>query len=436
MALRQVETSSISKLEILSNQGGKKISLLGGTEAPGPRLSTLLYYESIRQDTVKAEVIFDDTGGAVDDKSTIEGLPLIGTEQVNLTFEDNKENKIKLQLYVNKVTPITQDTRKIRVKLDLVSEEYILNEETRLNTRFDGRISDHVTKILKSLKTKKKLDIESSSNNFNFIGNNRKPYYTLNWLSRSAISEKDAQKGSSAGFFFFETSDGFKFKSIDGLFAQEKKKSFIYNETMGEVPSGYDGKILSQQIDNNINVQQKFQMGAYSTRLVVFDPFNCVYEVINQSADDTKSGARLAGKDLPKFNSKFKSDFTRTTYMLTDKGTLPTGNSQQQVSKSTEQNFETQQILNQSIRRYNQIFSAVQTITIPGDFSLHAGDAIFVDSPELNPQKDDKINREYGGLYIIADLCHYISQKETYTKLNLVRDSFGRKGNHTTNIQP
>ena len=204
---------------------------------------------------------------------------------------------------------------------------------------------------------------------------------------------------------------------------------------MGEVPSGYDGKILSQQIDNNINVQQKFQMGAYSTRLVVFDPFNCVYEVINQSADDTKGGAKLAGKDLPKFNSKFKSDFTRTTYMLTDKGTLPTGNSQQQVSKATEQNFETQQILNQSIRRYNQIFSAVQTITIPGDFSLHAGDAIFVDSPELNPQKDDKINREYGGLYIIADLCHYISQKETYTKLNLVRDSFGRKGNHTTNIQ-
>ena len=33
MALRgEVETSSISKLEILSNQGGKKISLLGGTD--------------------------------------------------------------------------------------------------------------------------------------------------------------------------------------------------------------------------------------------------------------------------------------------------------------------------------------------------------------------------------------------------------------------
>ena len=195
---------------------------------------------------------------------------------------------------------------------------------------------------------------------------------------------------------------------------------------MGEVPSGYDGKILSQQIDNNINVQKKFQMGAYSTRLVVFDPFNCVYEVINQSADDTKDGAKLAGKDLPKFNSKFKSDFTRTTYMLTDKGTLPTGSILNSKYKAAEQNFETQQILNQSIRRYNQIFSAVQTITIPGDFSLHAGDVIFVDSPELNPQKDDKINREWWSIYYIRPMSLHL-QKETYTKLNLVRDSFGRE---------
>ena len=46
-------------------------------------------------------------------------------------------------------------------------------------------------------------------------------------------------------------------------------------------------------------------------------------------------------------------------------------------------------------------------------------------------QKNDEPNKQSGGLYIIADLCHYISTKGTYTKLNLVRDSFGRKGNHS-----
>ena len=45
--------------------------------------------------------------------------------------------------------------------------------------------------------------------------------------------------------------------------------------------------------------------------------------------------------------------------------------------------------------------------------------------------KNDEVNKESGGLYIIADLCHYVTPKETYTKLNLVRDTFGRKGKPT-----
>ena len=47
-------------------------------------------------------------------------------------------------------------------------------------------------------------------------------------------------------------------------------------------------------------------------------------------------------------------------------------------------------------------------------------------------ESNDDVNQESGGLYIIADLCHFLTPKETYTKLNLIRDSFGRKGNHTT----
>jgi hypothetical protein len=74
----------------------------------------------------------------------------------------------------------------------------------------------------------------------------------------------------------------------------------------------------------------------------------------------------------------------------------------------------------------------MEIITIAGDFSLHAGDAIFIDTPGLREQKSGDLNRVFGGLYIISDLCHFISPKNTFTKLNLVRDSFGRKGNHTT----
>ena len=119
-----------------------------------------------------------------------------------------------------------------------------------------------------------------------------------------------------------------------------------------------------------------------------------------------------------------------------DTGSLPDGTGQgqdqQQLQKSKEENFKYTAIANQSIRRYNQLYSSKMTITIPGDFSLHIGNSLFVDVPKSTKANDDEVNKEDGGLYIIVDLCHFLSGKGTYTKLNLVRDSVGREGNHSS----
>ena len=437
------EPSFIQKFDVVSNKDkSKNVSLLGRGSS-----IRLMYYESILQDTIKATYTFADSGNSIDNKTVLEGLPLVGQEKVFLKFSDNSNNSLDIVLYVNKVTPLSDDTTKSMIQLDLVSKEFIMNEKIRLNERFDGKISDHIKKILTAqnyLATQKKIDIEETSNNYNFIGNNRKPYYAMNWLSKKAISSQNQKKGDSAGYFFFETSDGFKFKSIDGLLSQEKKKSIIYNQTPDSrgtnIPAGYDVKALEYSKDNRVDIQEKLKMGAFSTRTILFDPFNCYYEVVVPNAKEKEKSLKLGGKELPTLNPEFNrtgknKDFSRTTYYLLDKGTLPSGNTSQQISKSTEENFEYKNILNQSIMRYNQLYSSQTTITIPGDFSLHAGDAIFVDAPELASETKD-VSKENGGLYIIADLCHYISPKETYTKLNLVRDSFGRTGNHTSGKIP
>jgi hypothetical protein len=407
----------------------------------------LMYYESILQDTVRITYTFADSGNTIDNKTALEGLPIVGQEKVTVKFKDNNESELNLTMYVNKVTPLSDDTTKSMIQLELVSKEFILNEKIRLNERFDGKISDHIKKILTAqnyLATKKKVDIEETSNNYNFIGNNRKPYYAMNWLSKKAVPNFEKAKGNTAGYFFFETSEGFKFKSIDSLLNQEKKKSIIYNQTPDSrgdnTPPGYDAKALEYSKDNRVDVQEKLKMGAFSTRTVLFDPFTCYYEVVVPNAKEKEKSLNLGGKELPVLNPEFNrtganKDFSRTTYYLLDKGTLPSGSTEQQISKSAEENFEYKNILNQAIMRYNQLYSIKTTITIPGDFSLHAGDAIFIDAPELATETKD-VSKENGGLYIIADLCHYISPKETYTKLNLVRDSFGRIGNHTSGKIP
>ena len=216
----------VEKILVQSNDKSKSVDLNSGG------FVSLEYSESILHDTIKASVQFVDTGDTqgIDNKNVLEGLPLVGQEKVTLKFKDNNDNTLgDIDMYVNAVTPVGEDTRKMLVVLDLVSKEYILNEKIRLRKRFDGPISTTIDKILTEklpdgLQSEKKLDIEETFGEYNFIGNNRKSYYTINWLSKKAVSSENQKYGKSAGYLFFETSEGFHFKSIDGLCSQKPKK--------------------------------------------------------------------------------------------------------------------------------------------------------------------------------------------------------------------
>ena len=438
---KAAEAGFIKEISISSNEGGKAVSLQGG-------FFELKYYESIMSNTVKATLIYTDSGDTIDGKTARSGLPIVTEEMVTLKFEDNNKNILEFsekknnELYVKKVTPLLEDTRSETIGLTLVSAEDLTNTKVNLKNRFDGKISDSVNRILtegnfKGLGTKKKVDIEATTNSLNKIPNNKHPFYWLNKFSSQAVSETTQKLGESAGYFFYETSEGFFFKSIDTLLDQKPKKSFIYNETPDsrgtDVPESYDGKALDMQSDNRIDAVQKSKMGTNSNRIVTFDPFTTFYEVSKFKSEDFGSGYKKAGKNLPKLNTKFENpdvneEYSRTTYYILDTGTLPTGNStQDQIKKSADQNFEVAKIANQSMMRYNLLFSQQITLTIPADLSLHAGDAIFVDTPEIKDNKNDTVDRQQGGLYIISDLCHYIASNKSLTKMNLVRESFGRK---------
>jgi hypothetical protein len=434
---RQVREVDISTLTITSNDKKNNKDIVDA-------ITDVYYYESILQETVRASVLYVDAGRSIQTekgvKTILEGLPIVGQENVSLIMKDANDVKLDLKLYVNKISPLNQDTTKSLVGLDLASKEHILNEKIRLNCRFDGKISDHIRKILtdsKFLETKKNLDIEDTSNNYNFIGNNKKPFYTCLWLSKKSIPGAPGATGNTAGYFFYETSAGFKFKSIETLMSGKPIKSLIYNQTpdgAGQtIPAGYD-KILEHNVDDvSGNIQSKLEIGAYTTRTILFDPFNCYYQVINPKVEGTEKNIQTAGKNLPKLNPEFNriesgKDYTRSQYMLIDRGVLPSGNTQEQLDKSKTPNFDAGNILSQATMRYNQMFSTQVSVTIVADFSLHAGDTVFIDAGVPGGELGDL----HSGSYVIADLCHYINKlRGGYTKLMLVRDSVGKKGSAT-----
>ena len=437
---KNANASDIRSIKITSNKDKSSVVDVSTSTV------RLQYYESILQDTLQASVAFVDAGNSVESgktkKSVVEGLPIVGEENVSLKYFDKSDEVIDLTMYVNDHDTFSSDSTKELVTLQLCSKEFLTNEDVRINERFDGPISEHVKTILtdeKYLNSDKDISqIEDTQGDTNFTGRNKKCFFTLNKLAQKSVPE-GAPKGNSAGFFFFETSEGFIFKSIDSFFGQEAKKAFIFNQTpdMGgeSIPEGYDGKALTYELNNKVNAQKKKMMGAYKTRIITFDPSPASgakpYKVsyIDSKGKEIKTG----GKELPKLNEEFEKDnqFTRTVYKVKDTGSLNsgsgTGKSQEQLKKSGDENLEIEKVVNQSIMRYNQLFATMTTITVPGDFTLHAGDAIWVDS--VSKQQEvcaDDVDKKSGGLYIIADLCHYLSQKQTFTKLNLIRDSTGR----------
>ena len=51
----------------------------------------------------------------------------------------------------------------------------------------------------------------------------RKPFTVLTWLASKAAPESGI-----AGYVFYQTQDGYKFKSLDKLITQEPKDKFYY----------------------------------------------------------------------------------------------------------------------------------------------------------------------------------------------------------------
>lgn len=400
------------------------------------------YYESILQDGMMGFYAFADTGNSIDKKTVHEGLPLTGSEPFDLVAEDNFENELKVRLLVSKTAPLSDKPGKSAMILPLVSEAYAINDTKNVRKFFPNqKISDHVKSLITDfLESEKTLDIEETSNTLKEYGLNRKPYYMLNTFAKKA--QPSGGEGKTAGYFFFETAEKMVFKSIDSFFDEEKnprKKSIIYNETpdgnKDDLPAGYDYKALTYD-KTSADVMEMSKMGAFTTASITFDPLNFNFkrtvlstiEEIAETVDDAIEPLATAAKELVTFNPGLIKEFSRTTMNFLDTGAFG-----ETADESKENNFDFAGIYNQSIMRYNQVFASKVNITIQGDFSLHAGDMIFFDapSPQGKPNtENDEIDKQSGGLYIIASLCHYITPDRTLTKLCLIRDSFGRQGNH------
>ena len=432
----QAGEGQINLFEIVSNYSDKPTTDISNG------IIELTYYESILDHTVRATATLVDTGyrRSGESVSVFENsdVKLNGGEFINVKFTDGYENEIYFdvannnQLRVLETRDIQESTNKVVYTVDMTSTEYHDNDnfENVVKKRYEGKISDSVRSILQStLKTKKSIIADSVLNDLNFTGKSQKPFYLCTWLAKRCVPDIQGANKNLAGYFFYETADGFQFRSIDKLFQQTPKRKLIFNNIIGQIPPGYDGKILSYSFDSTINLKRLRLTGAIGqAETRTFDPYTNTYKATNSVNSKIQFNEDNTG-GTERINYGNDQDKTTKRYIkILDTGTLPRGtNLKQQLNRSKEVNFNVDDILIQSSMRYNGLFTIKLSLTIAGDFSIRAGDIIHCDFPEISSKENITYSQKKSGIYMVSDVAHRITKNNCYTTLNLVRESIGRK---------
>jgi len=402
------------------------------------------YYEDIFSPTITAKIRVVNTGDSIAGKndklqSIYNGLPLRGGERLRMKVLDRGEGKKGLDfsskpekyLYVSSISDVISESQTESFLLNLVSKEAISNETTRVSRKYTGTIDDSVKKILKDVLSTTRYndsDIEKSQNKYSFIGNLKKPFTTLVWLASKAVPVSSGD--ATAGFVFYQTKDGFQFKSIDELIKQESKATYYYSEvSKNENETNNDFKILNYITDKNQNLIEKLRLGAYASQRMFFNPLDFNFTPWEdgkfQFAKYKDRLENLGGRgkiSLPTLGEGIDTSLgdvpSRILCGIVDVGTLD-------KDVSTETNADPEKYQAQSIMRYNLLLTQSVSMMIPCNTDLRAGDIIKCEFPKVSSQDADEIDTETSGLYMIKELCHHFEPNSSYTSLKLVRDNFG-----------
>lgn len=437
---------NIKEITVHPSAGGSSIDI-------SPLVTEFKYYENIQSPTLTISLVVVEAGDTRKINATgnnptdiLDGLPIRGGEKVDIVFEDNQATSTKYTFkgekncfYINRVKVLEADTQKKVYILELCSKEYLRNEQARVIPRFEGLISDSVERILKDqtdfgLKTQKNKIIDKTLNKYNFLGNTKKPFYTLTWLAKKSVPEGAGKLGGAAGYFFYETYNGFNFRSIDKLFQQKIKKKFVFTNSteLGPAYAEYNKILSAPSIERNIDLHQNLSAGVYANRTIFYNLFNMNYEQVDYTLSQQKDKVEIAGGDYEFVAKEFRDKQSRYMTSILDIGAVPKGvDAKEQLknwkSEADQPNFKAREIMVQSIMRYNQLFTIKLDIMIAGDMSLNAGDLIVCEFPDIANTPNKSKNGQTTGIYMIASLCHRLTSKDTYTSLTLVRDSFGKK---------
>tara|TARA_Y100001972_G_scaffold41408_1_gene51177 strand:+ start:840 stop:2153 length:1314 start_codon:yes stop_codon:yes gene_type:complete len=432
-----IDKSLYEKFVIESVDRSRTVDIKGG-------VVSFNYYEDVFSPMKTARIVVANTGNVIegDDgklQSIYNGLPLRGGERIIIKIAGNSIENEGLEIedfYVGSITDVMIDEQREFFVLNLISREAITNETVRVGKRFPAsqKISDSVKDICKNYLSSDKLkDVDETQNPYGFIANMRKPFTILTMLASKSVPGNISGKNATAGYFFFETQNGFSFKSIDKLISTKPfPEKYVYTPSVIDSNDPKkDFKILEFKTSKNQNLLQNLERGSYCSSRTFLNPLTFQYTPSTQAIfklQDYTGKIENLGDDINVVLPALSDTDNRTLASVPSRyitGVLDIGTIDKDVSEVL--NADPALIHSQSMMRYNTLFTQILTMTIPLNTNLTAGNIINCEFPRIDVEKRKEPDQEQSGLYMIKKLTHFFDSSGSYTKLQLVRDTTGRK---------
>ena len=432
------------------------------------------YYEDIMLPTVSATMVVLDNA-----ENFISSMPIQGFEKVVIKVESIQDEEYEYNFRVWTVANRATQDRRQMYTLGLISEQGLFNEGLRVNATQEGEISEVVRNVMKTyLNTEFDEDlIEESRSHVKIVPTKKSPFSLIRSLQTKAVpaktyktlntssvplgrmaSERDkeimsdlnkeqAEKAKgTAGYLFFETYNGYVFKSIDGLVSAEPKIKEEFKWLPGKVEFESLYKIQEVVFEQEINMMKKLREGAYSSICCFFNINTGKYTERVYSLEDTWEEMVHLGSqtDLPVGQKTLSQYPTRVMSTVVNHENWNMGEG---IADSTDDNRDStfeytdnqMDYLSQSVARAGIMFNQQLTISLTGQLYLSAGDLIEIRIPNQLPDQardDEQYDPEHSGTYLIKKLNHQFNvlDQTVHTVLDLIRDSYGIK-ERESNVQ-
>ena len=402
----------VKKCVLVPDEGGK--SSLKEPQNITAGVTDISYFEDITVPHIELKVTF------VDVDQLLGRLGVTGGEYIDLTvlYGDGDQTKFEIRaedhkLILNCVRDMVTDFNKQVATLEFVSVEDFVNQTARVNQKYTGNITETVKKLLNdstALGTDKNLESDEAANSYSFVGNLKHPIETIQWLCPKTQASKD-----SFGFLFYETFDGYNFRSIKSLLEQEPIEYKQSNKALDT-----QATILDSNLDETNDVGINLKTGMYANRTIFVDIENQTLKEVDFKIDD------LNIENRPKLGNKLDEIPTRLMLKISDVGVSQKGSEK----KETQPASELDEYKNKSYIRNNLLFSQSLSISIPLNTNLRVGLVIDVKLPlKQGTDGDEKVD-SYGsdrtndssGKYLISELRHIMAGGKSETQLKLIRD--------------